>query len=141
MTAQDIIVAALECLRVPFRHQGRQIDPGADQGIDCVGVAVHVASRCGLPYVDQQGYGRTPAGTALLDALDAQPCLRVVKRTDMQPGDLLAMRFERDAQHVAIYTGATIIHAYSSAGLCCEHAFTTAWQRRVMRVYRFVEPQ
>ena len=48
MTALDIIEAAAECIGVPFRHQGRSIEPGPGQGIDCVGLAVHVARSLGL---------------------------------------------------------------------------------------------
>lgn len=139
MTALDIIQAAMQCLDVPFRHQGRQIAPGPGCGIDCVGLAVHVARCCGLDYADQQGYGRSPAKGLLADALDAQPCLALMPRTDMQPGDLLLMRFKSEPQHVAILTGPTIIHAWEQPGICCEHDFTDVWRKRVVRVYRFVE--
>ena len=93
MTALDIIEAAAECIGVPFRHQGRSIEPGPGQGIDCVGLAVHVARSLGLEYIDRTGYSRSPNGTDLQDTLDAQPCLLPIKRSDVQPGDLLLMRF------------------------------------------------
>ncbi|HPR06075.1 MAG TPA: NlpC/P60 family protein [Denitromonas sp.] len=139
MTALDIIEAAAECIGVPFRHQGRSIEPGPGQGIDCVGLAVHVARSLGLEYIDRTGYSRSPNGTDLQDTLDAQPCLLPIKRSDVQPGDLLLMRFKAAPQHVAIYAGPTIIHSYEQPGLCCEQGFSEAWARRVVSVYRFVE--
>ena len=54
-------------------------------------------------YIDRTGYSRSPNGTDLQDTLDAQPCLLPIKRSDVQPGDLLLMRFKAALQHVAIY--------------------------------------
>ena len=131
MTKDDIIVAARDCLETPFRHQGRI------QGIalDCAGVIVAVANEIGADNVDQQGYGRNPSGGLLESALDIQPCLERVY--EKQPGDVLLMRFEGDPQHLAIFTGENIIHAYETIGKVCEHLFTEKWARRIVRIYRF----
>ena len=134
MTADDLVQAARQCLGTPFRHQGRI----AGVGLDCAGVAIHVARQCGLGVIDVEGYSRTPSGGQLEAALDAQPGLqRVAALADRQPGDLLLMRFDSDPQHLAIDAGATIIHAYEHVGQCCEHRLSSLWAARIVRVYRF----
>jgi len=135
MTADEIIAAARACVGTPFRHQGRQ--PGV--GLDCAGVAVQVASALGCAVIDQEGYGDRPAHGMLEAMLDAQPCLeRVTDDAGPQPGDVLLMRFNGDPQHVAILAGETMIHAWASPGLCCEHDVDATWRARIVRVYRFV---
>lgn len=134
MMTTDILTAARQCLGTPFRHQGRQVGVG----LDCAGVAIHVARAIGVAHLDVSGYGRTPAHGQLEQALEDQPCLeRVPSPSDRQPGDLLLMRFARDPQHLAICAGETILHAYESVGVCCEHRLSRGWAARIVRVYRF----
>lgn len=135
MTPETIIAAARELLEMPFRHQGR-----ASSGkTDCAGVICHVAGSLGLPYADQTDYPRQPGGGRLESALDEQPCLIRVPLSARQAGDVLLMRFAGDPQHLAIFTGSTIIHAYETVGKVAEHRLDEAWTRRIVRVYRFVE--
>ena len=133
MTADDILAAARQCLGTKFRHQGRLVA----FGLDCAGVAIHVAREIGAGVIDVSGYGRTPANGQLEQSLDSQPCLERVSLEDRQPGDLLLMRFASEPQHLAICAGETIIHAYEAAGLCCEHRLSSLWAARIVRVYRF----
>ena len=134
MMTTDILTAARQCLGTPFRHQGRQVGVG----LDCAGVAIHVARAIGVAHLDVSGYGRTPAHGQLEQALEDQPCLeRVPSPSDRQPGDLLLMRFARDPQHLAICAGETIVHAYEAVGKCCEHRLSSVWESRIVRVYRF----
>ena len=133
MTANDILDAARQCLGTKFRHQGRLVA----FGLDCAGVAIHVARQIGAGHLDVSGYGRTPANGQLEQSLDSQPCLERVFLEDRRPGDLLLMRFASEPQHIAICAGETIIHAYEAAGLCCEHRLSSLWAARIVRVYRF----
>ena len=135
VTAEDIVTAARQCLGTPFRHQGRI----AGFGLDCAGVAIHVARQIGAWHLDVSGYGRTPAQGQLERSLDSQPCLqRVARIEDRQPGDLLLMRFTAEPQHLAFLTrDGTIVHAYEAAGTCCEHRLADVWVSRIVRVYRF----
>lgn len=133
MTPETIIAAARELLDMPFRHQGR-----APTGkTDCAGVACHVAASHSLSYVDQTDYPRQPGGGHLESTLDSQPCLVRVPLSDKRAGDMLLMRFAGDPQHLAIFTGSTIIHAYETVGKVAEHRLDEAWERRIVRVYRF----
>ena len=133
MTAEDILTAARQCLGTPFRHQGRLLG----FGLDCAGVAIHVARQIGAGHLDVSGYGRTPANGQLEQSLDAQPGLERVALSARAAGDLLLMRFSSDPQHLAICAGETIIHAYESVGQCCEHRLSSLWAARIVRVYRF----
>ncbi|MBK7357570.1 NlpC/P60 family protein [Propionivibrio sp.] len=105
MTADDIINAARACLGTPFRHQGRI--PGV--ALDCAGLVVAVAKAIGADYNDVAGYGRTPYGGMLESCLCSQPGLDISSKADRQPGDILLIRFSGDPQHLAIFTGETII--------------------------------
>jgi cell wall-associated NlpC family hydrolase len=134
MTADDIILASRQCIGTPFRHQGRMVGIG----LDCAGVAVHVAEQLGCGVVDVNGYGRTPINGQLEITLGSQPFLHQVDNRDSQPGDILLMRFAGEPQHLAILAYGTIIHAYESVGMCCEHALSSKWAARVVSTYRFV---
>lgn len=133
MTPSDIIAAARSCLGTPFAHQGRI----KGVALDCAGLAVCVAHDLGVEYIDQQGYSREPISGLLHGALIKQPCLERTWKDQMQPGDILLMRFGRDPQHLAIYTGQTIIHSFETVGIVCEHDLTDVWRRRIVAVYRF----
>jgi len=130
-----IILAARECLGTPFRHQGRTVG----HGLDCVGVAIHVARRLYLSHEDSKGYGRNPTDGLLQDALEAQICLERVALVEWESADLLLMRFDIEPQHVAIWTGETIIHAYAQSRKCVEHALDDVWRSRICRAYKFKE--
>ena len=128
------IAAARECLDTPFRHQGRLLAIG----LDCAGVVIHICRTLGLDAVDVDGYGRTPNAGQLQRTLDAQPIMqRVPDIAARQPADLLLMRFATDPQHLAIFTGNTIIHAYAAAGKVVEHLQSPVWMSRIVAVYRF----
>lgn len=136
MKADDILAAAREAIGTPFVHQGRVVGVG----LDCAGLAIHVARRLGVDHVDVAGYERVPSGGRLEAVLDDQPGIAVqVVRDEPQAGDLLLMRFASEPQHLAICAGKTIIHAYAQVGRVCEHRFADVWRARVVRVYRFAE--
>lgn len=130
-----VVTVARTLLDTPFQHQGRL--PGV--ALDCVGLVVAVATVLGYTVVDRSDYGRAPLNGELETALDSQPCLQRIDLADMAPGDVLLARFKKRPQHVAIYTGAGIIHAYGAVGKVVEHDIDAAWRSRIVRAYRFVE--
>ncbi len=132
ITASAIIAAARECLDTPFAHQGRILN----RALDCAGVAVHAARAAGLQPEEPAAYGRLPNQAMLETWLDRQPFLARAGQP-LQPGDLLLMRFTGEPQHLALYTGTTIIHAYEAVGRVVEHRLDDKWRRRIVRAYRF----
>lgn len=129
-----IVAAARAAIGTPFLHQGRV----AGAGLDCAGLVVHVAQEIGADYVDATGYARHPSQGLLEAILDSQPCLVRVSLGERQAGNVLLMKFAGDPQHLGVCAGDTIIHAYSTVGQVCEHRLDEAWERRIVRVYRFV---
>jgi len=128
-----IIELARECLGTPFKHQGRT----AGIALDCAGVVAHVLKGLGLPYLDNKGYPRRPFDGLLNKALNEEPSLRLIDRTEIAPGDVVVFRIKRAPQHLAIYCGDTIIHAYSDTGRVVEQSYS-AWKSKVTSVYRIV---
>lgn len=134
MIADKMVAAAREYLGTPFRHQGRLLGVG----VDCAGVVVHAVRSCGMDVDDVTGYGPTPNKGLLEHSLEGHLALTKVSKADMAAGDILLMRFAREPQHLAIFTGDGILHAYEAAGKCCEHGLDQAWSSRIVQVYRVV---
>lgn len=132
MTVDDVVAYARECLGTPFHHQGRV----CGVGLDCAGVVAHVVERAGYSYTAPTNYGRQPFRGVLEDTLNSQEILHRVPLSDMQKGDILLMRFAKEPQHLAIYTGNGIIHAYETVKKCVEHGLDEPWQKRIVAVYR-----
>lgn len=124
---------ARSCIGTPFRHQGRI--PGV--ALDCAGLLIVVAETVGAAHQDVTGYGPNPSGGMLEAALDAQPGLERVLIAQRRAGDLLLMRFAVEPQHLAVFTGDTIIHAYANVRMVCEHRLSAVWAARIVRAYRF----
>ena len=133
MRAADIIAVARSCIGTPFRHQGRI--PGV--ALDCAGLLIVVAETVGAEHQDVTGYGPNPSGGMLEAALDAQPGLERVLIAQRRAGDLLLMRFAVEPQHLAVFTGDTIIHAHAIVRMVCEHRLSAVWAARIVRAYRF----
>lgn len=131
MSVDHVIEAARACLRTPFRHQGRQ--PG--RGLDCGGLVIHAFTSAGYTMTDEPGYTREPQPAWMRAVLE-----RVfVPVDDLRPGDVLWMRFDMDPQHLAIWTGVTIIHAFLRSRKVVEHRMDSAWWLRVVKRYRHRE--
>lgn len=130
-TRAEILVEAREWIGTPFHHQGRI----KGVGVDCVGLIYGVGQKFGLIDSDYTEYGREPHK----NTLEREAVLRVDWLGDIepQPADILLMRFLREPQHVAIFTGRNIIHAYSGIGKVVEHILDDKWRKRVVGVYGF----
>ena len=128
MSAELFIEAARSYIGTKFHHCGRA--PGV--GLDCIGVIVCAARDAGYAPIDMTAYPLRPNGQ-LRHALDAQ-LLRVATA---QAGDILEMSFNDLPHHLAIYTGATLIHAYATVRRCVEQPMTTMWWDKVTGIYRF----
>lgn len=124
--------AARELMGVPFLHQGR--DPAV--GVDCVGLAGYAMDRNGVSYVDLKGYGRSPHAGRLMATIDNQPHLR---RTGAPvAGGIVLFRIKRDPQHVAVFDGEELIHAYLTAGKVTSNPLDDWWRSRIVACYEVV---
>jgi cell wall-associated NlpC family hydrolase len=128
-----IIDYARECVGTPFIHQGRLIA----KGLDCAGVLRHVLERIGLPYLDDKGYPSKPFDGMLNKIMDAEPSLQRVNNSDLMPGDVCVFRVKKAPQHIAIFTGDTVIHAYADTGRVVEQSYS-AWAKNLTAVYRII---
>lgn len=120
MTPADVVVAARKWIGTPWAHQGRT--PGV--ALDCAGLVICVARELGVVPEgwDVNGYGRTPDGT-LLQWFDQM--LPRAPLAALQPGDVIAVAIEHDAQHIGIiadwrHGGLSVIHAGARAGRVIE---------------------
>jgi cell wall-associated NlpC family hydrolase len=128
--------AARRYLGVPFKHQGR--DPAV--GIDCVGLGQLACRDCGVAVPDWTDYARHPHAGLLESRLRA---VFGPPHSDMQPGDIVAMRFAGDrgpVRHVGIVGehphGLSLIHTDSRLGRVVEHRIDDHWRARIAGVYR-----
>jgi len=113
----------------PFLHQGSNWD-----GVDCIGLVVSVCRARGLLPEDfaLPVYGRMPAN-GILDAGITSLCTRVEVA---EPGTLLVVAWAREAAHVAICTGETMIHSYENVGRVIEHGYRGRWVRLTHSIWR-----
>lgn len=128
--AGDLIAEARTWVGVPFRHQGR-----SRAGVDCAGLFVCVARALDIavPF-DRTDYAWEP-DDALHRTLEAH-FERVPSRV---PGDILLIHMGGMPRHMALWTGRSIIHAYTPLDAVVEHRIDDKWARRIAGVYRHPE--
>ena len=131
MRPDEYIDVARTWIKTPFRHQGRTKQVAAD----CIGVVYGAAIELGLTDTTLPIYAKSPHAGQLEAGLRA--CRELACVLIPAPGDILVFRFARDLQHVGIYTGRNIIHAYQPLGECVEHRFCQKWKARQLLAFRF----
>jgi cell wall-associated NlpC family hydrolase len=109
---EQIVEEARTWIDTPFHHQARI----KGVGVDCVGLVLGVGKKFGLfdKDFDVRGYAKVPDGRSLMGI--AETVMRRITYEEMQPGDVIMLRFSRDPQHVGIignyrHGGLSIIHA------------------------------
>jgi cell wall-associated NlpC family hydrolase len=132
---EKIIETARGFLNTPFKHQGRN-----EAGIDCAGLIINVGQALGYIHEDYryENYGRIPHKGKLEQNVDAN--LEKIELSDIQPGDIFLMTFNRYPQHLALVTSLSplqIIHSYSGAGAVVEHICDGEWKDRVVAAYSY----
>lgn len=120
---------------VKFRHQGR-----SRNGVDCAGLLVVCAKAAGVELIDNPAYGRQPTDQGLRAYL-VRNFGEPVAKADMQPGDVVLMRFRGEPSHVALigdylYGGLSLIHSYARVKRCVEHRIDAEWNDRIVEVFR-----
>ncbi len=133
MTRVQIVAAARAWVGTPFQHQATL----KGVGCDCRGLVVGVAREAGYPVEIATNYSRYPTGQYLMDVCDAY--MTRIDRDALRPGDVVAMTFESDPQHVAIVGdypgGLSLIHSLARSGVV-EHRLDSVWAGRIMQAYR-----
>ncbi|GAB3099664.1 C40 family peptidase [Aestuariicella hydrocarbonica] len=124
---------ARELMGVPFLHQGR--NPAV--GIDCAGMVSIAMQRFGVEHTDVKGYNRNPDGKTLKNHLDSQVNLRQIPFPVAEC--IILFRIKRDPQHVAIYDGNEIIHAYSTAKKVTSNPLDEWWMSRIVACYEVIQ--
>lgn len=138
MNTEKFIAAAQSYVGTPFHHQGRL----PRIGLDCIGLVICAikAADSALEIHDHNHYLRRPAGTELIDSIEAHGGIRINSIESALRGDLLIFRFESRPQHVGIYLGeGKIIHAYQPAGKVIEITMNDSWKSRFVCGYRLSE--
>jgi cell wall-associated NlpC family hydrolase len=113
----------------PFLHQGQTWD-----GVDCVGLIVALCKSENLipPDFSTGIYGRIPSNDMLTERI-AEHCERL--ETPIA-GSLVVIRWTREASHVALCTGETLIHSYESMGRVVEHGYRGRWLRMTASAWK-----
>lgn len=137
MTPDQVIAVARTWLGTPYHHQGRL----KHVGVDCIGLILGVGSECGQHGFDRPefvAYGRRPPrGKSMLTYFDD---LIVARAGEPQPSDILVFWVNKETkrpQHIALYTGSTLIHTFADIGRVVEHGFSPEWREKLVKTYRF----
>lgn len=139
-TRQAIVDEARTWLGTPYQHQARL----KGVGCDCAGLPIGVARALGMVPADFDvtAYPRRPDGRSLL-----AHCTRWATRievSDMQPADMIVLRFEQDPQHIGLlanylHGGLSLIHALGTAdgkGRVVEHRLDAHALQRIVAAFR-----
>lgn len=127
MKSTELITEARRWLGVPFRHQGR-----SKLGVDCAGFLEMLLATSGcLPagYKAPRNYDRRPNGE-LLEVVKTY-CVRTKQDPQRVPGSLVLICWQNDKEpsHVALSTGATLIHSYMRVRCVVENGYRGVWVR------------
>lgn len=130
VTRAQFIAEARTYLGCPWRHQGRTVS-----GIDCVGLIVAPLITLGIlsELDDVRDYKRDPEGRRLVDMLH-RFARRLPNARQSQAGDILALKFTTEPQHLVIVTRTTphgphILHAAGEGRTVVEHFASQGWFR------------
>lgn len=133
ITREQIVTEARAWIGTRWQHQARV----KGRATDCAGLVIGVAWEVGLigRDVDFNGYARQPDGDRMRQV--CRDMMVEIPATCIRPGDVVAMRFELEPQHVAIVTDRGIIHAYAQARRVVEHRLDSLWKSRIVGAYQF----
>jgi len=126
--AEVLVSEARRWVGRPFLHQGTTWD-----GVDCIGLVVAVCKACEVipPDFYTGVYGRVPANDMLKRRV-AEYCRPL---PGAGAGAMLVIRWTRQASHVAICTGETMIHSNERMGGVVEHGYRGRWLRMTDSVW------
>lgn len=131
--------AAQTFLGTPFRHRGR------GHYLDCAGLGKAAYAKLGVELPDFLLYGREPHKDDLIryvvKALGEPVALAPVRVWNLQPDDVVVMRFNVEPHHIAVlgpypYGGLAMIHADGHTNRVVEHRLSSDMIKRITHVFR-----
>ena len=145
VTRADVVREARSWIGTPHMHQQMR----KHEGCDCIGLIRGVYRALGLTMCPTKveaaagrfntGYARVPDGVTFKAYCDH--FMVHVAQAEMQPGDVIIMRYDKDPQHAAIladyrHGGLSMIHAMQSPRRrVAEHRLDPTWRRRIVAAY------
>lgn len=134
-----LVEAARSYKGVKYRHRGR-----SRNGLDCAGLLVLAYRDCGVETSDFILYGRTPFKDGIVNHTIAALGEPLPMPTQLEDGDVLILRFDRDPHHMGIVAlvmygdipAFNIIHAEGHTGRVLEQRITPDLMARVTHVFR-----
>lgn len=134
MKIKKLVEVCRSYIGTKFKHQGRL----PFVALDCAGLIICAAKECDFEIKDLVTYSRKPDQEILFKKIEESGLLEVTKN-EMKLGDLLMMRYDGNAQHVAIISNENpfyIIHAISDKEVS-EHRLDKSLYEKIVKVYRF----
>lgn len=144
VSRQAVVAEARTWLSTPYQHaqmcKGAGVDCGMLVGGVAIGSGVITAEFWRERFATFQGYARAPSHGSLQRICRSFMAIKPVD--EMQPADVLMMRFKREPHHLAIVAdhpngGLSIIHALAKmgGGSVVEHVLDKTWRDRVMACF------
>lgn len=131
-TGSEIVAHARQYVGTPFKHQGRHLG----RALDCAGLIACVGRDAGVTSFDRTDYSRSPDMQQMKAVLDRE--MVSIPIAEAKPGDVFWCVVGSHApQHLAIFTGTGLIHAFEPARNCVEHRVDKKWRRRIRAAYRY----
>lgn len=137
ITRQMIVAEARRWIDTPFAHQGRL----HGVAVDCAGVVEMAAKNTGL-YSDVKiaPYLAAPNPVAMREELRRH--LDEITFADVQPGDILWFRIDRDGQHLGLVSQLDpmmMIHAFGREKIkrCIEQRVAGFWREHLVGCFRY----
>lgn len=130
MGRDAVVNAAASYVGTPFQHQGRL--PGV--GLDCVGLVLCAFWESGYQPHEYQRYGRIPHPRVMRREL-LKECDEV--KAPWTPGDILWFRIRSYPQHLALWTGKDMIHAFEKLGAVRRQPIDASWTAYLETVLRY----
>ena len=133
---EEIVDAALSMVGWPYRHAGRN-----EYGIDCVGLIILAAHKCGFTDYDTVNYPKRPVAADLRRGM-RNHLKKLTGTEELQNGDIPMFAYNSHPCHVGILncrgTQPTVIHAYAPARKVIEQTLESVCDRAThVATYRY----
>lgn len=133
MNRAQFIAEVIDHIGTPYHHQGRL----KGVGVDCIGLFVSAAVRCGYEMIAPMDYLNVPEQDKLLRHLSeyAHP----IALEAALAGDLLIFRMYHQPQHVGVIVNLLpleMVHTYMTVNRVVRVPVDGTWAARIVSAYR-----